>query len=167
MVEIKGSFGTRHVKSAGGLAEFDDIEKVIRIVDASRVAGKEHVVHSAKLALDSLERGRSFADSPSIELTCWVAGLRQINKSLERVGINEDSREIAVVVVGDSSSKVDEAIEKIFEELGIVREDQVLEIDDEKIETIKEAFSISESQLKVSPLKDIILEKVALLSLEQ
>ncbi len=181
MMEIHGDFGKRFVEVAGGRIELNDIEEVIRSIedidesnetvsqlfDASCVAGSDHLFHSVRLALDALERDRAFANSSRIEFTCWVAGLRQINKSLDCVGISEETESVAVLIVGQSSSKVEKSLNDIFDQLDIERMDEVLEIDDKKFENLLDIYSIDESRAGAFSLKDLILEKVALLSLEQ
>lgn len=181
MTKITGNFGKRSILISGGQSQIEEIEETIKkiekidkkhetisqLFDASKIAGKKHLLHSSKLALEAIENNRSFADSPNIELTCWTAGLRQINKSLERVGIKEDSEKIAIITIGKNYSKVEKAHNEIFQELGMEEDEGVLEITDDKINNLKEAFSVSQEQVEVSDLEKMILEKVALLSLKQ
>lgn len=181
MFEIAGSFGKRFVKISGGDAKIREVEKAIgciegidssnettsQIFNAKRIAGKNHLLHALKLALESLEKGNQFADDPRIELTCWTAALRQIDKAINRVGVKEDSDEIAVITIGEDSKGVKKSQRKIFRELDIKEDEGVLEITDEKIDDLQEAFSILRTQLKISSLEDIVIEKIALLGLEQ
>ena len=181
MVEIKGNFGKKEVRIAGGHVEIGDIEKILKdieetddefgttsqIFNASRIAGRNHLLQASKLALEALENKNSFADSPRIELTCWAAGLRQINKALPRVGIQEGKNDVVILTIGENRQIVKKTQEKLFETLGIEENEKVPEIDDEKREEIADSFSISENQLEVASLEELVLEKVALLSLDQ
>lgn len=180
MIEIQGNFGRRLVEISGGRTELGDVEKTIeeiekidraeattsQIFDARRIAGKQHLIHASKLALEARERGKSFADSPKIELTCWTAALRQIDKAIDRVGVKTGSNEIAIMTIGENKTRVKEANKRIHRALGIERDDKVFEIDDEKVENLKEAFNISQKQEEISSPKNIILEKIGLLSLK-
>ncbi len=181
MVEITGEFGERQVLVTGGFAEIENIEKIIeklneidekyetisQLFNASTIAGKNHLYHASKLALEALENGQAFAKSPSIELTCWVAGMRQIKKSLKRVGVDEDSNKIALVTIGEKKTKAEEAQKEILQTLDVERDEQVLEIDKDKEKRLGKIFSISEKQLEIMPIDRLVMEKVALLSLEQ
>lgn len=181
MVKINGNFGKRHVLVTGGFAEIEDIEKIIekidkiderydtisQLFDATTIAGKNHILHASKLALEALESGKAFANSSSIELTCWVAGMRQINKSLESVGVKEDLDKIVLVTIGEEKSVTEEAQKELFKTLNLEKDESVLEIDEEKREKLIEIFSLSEKQLEIMPLEKLVLEKVALLSLEK
>lgn len=158
-----------------------DVEKTVNIVekigeacgtinqifDASRIAGKEHLVHAARLALNAQEEGKSFASSPNIELACWTASSRQINRAIDRVGIRKNTREVSLIILGDDPGKVDESHERILNKLQIDPDDKVLEITEKKEKNIREAYSISKNELEIAPLKKIVLERVALLSLKR
>lgn len=181
MIEIHGSFGRRQVEISGGHTNIKDIEKTIKILeevdkkngtisqlfDANKIAGKNHLLHSTKLALESIESGKAFADSPRIELTCWTAGLRQISKSLDRVGIKKGSKKIALATIGNKASTVNKTQSEIFQKIGVESDEKVLEVNSEKIEDLQTAFSISEKQTELFPLEEVVRERIALLSLDQ
>jgi len=178
---ITGEFGERNVLVKGGWVEIQDIPEIIetlseidsefgttsQVFDANFIAGKNHILRASKLALDSLERSRAFADNPSIELTCWTAGMRQIDKSLDRVGVKGGSGGIVVVTIGTESEKVEEAQSNILKELSVDVDEGVLDIDEEKEKALAEAYSLSEEQLETHSVDDLVMEKVALLSLQQ
>ncbi len=133
MKKIKGEFGERFIEISGGKKEIEKIDEAIKkleeidesngtisqIFNAEKIAGESHLLHASKLALEALERGESFADTPRIELTCWTAGLRQINKALDRVGVEKNSEEIAIVSIGEEKEGVEKAQKAIFQELDI------------------------------------------------
>lgn len=181
MLELEDRFGKRVLKILAGHMRVVSVEETITILeeigeacgtinqvfDADRIAGEEHLIHAARLALNALEAGKNFATSPSIELACWTAGSRQISLAIDRVGIREDTQEVAVVILGGDSGKVDESRERIMSKLQIDPDRDVLEITEEKIKTLCKAFSISKNELEVAPPKKIVLERVALLSLQQ
>lgn len=181
MLELKGRFGKRVLKITGGHAQTPKVEEILKVLvetgkiydttnqifDASRIAGKEHIVHAVKMALDAREAGREFADSPNIELICWTAGSKQIDLAIDRVGLREDTREVAVATVGKDREATIKSQEKILKKLQIDADEDVLKVDEKKATTIRKVFSLSKSQLDIAPLKEIMLERIALLSLEQ
>lgn len=181
MFKIEGSFGERWVGISGGRIVVDSVEGLLekveevddsfgtisQLFEAPRIAGEKHLLHASKLALEALEKDRSFADSPSIELTCWAAGLRQINKSLDRVGIKSNSEKVAIITIGESSSDVRKAMEELIRALDLEQDEEVLDVTPEKIDILRDSFSISSNRLETAPLQELILEKVALLSLEK
>ncbi len=178
---IVGEFGERNVLVRGGHAHIQDIPEIIetlseidskygtisQIFDANFIAGKTHILQASKLALDSLERGRAFADDPSIELTCWTAGMRQINKSLDRVGVKEGSGDIVIATIGEDSENIEQAQTDVLEELSVDVDDEVLDIDEEKEKALADEYSLSGEQLEAHSVDELVMEKVALLSLQQ
>ncbi|MBS3815507.1 MAG: hypothetical protein KGY45_02965 [Hadesarchaea archaeon] len=159
------------------LSEIEDTIKKIKeiseshnvtsqVFDAECIAGKKHIIHSTRLALKAIESGNNFAESPDIELACWISGTRQINKALKNVGIREDTEKITLITIGISENEVKAANREISNELEVSEDESVLEITPEKVETLKKLFSLKEKEIKVASLEDLILERIALLSLE-
>jgi tRNA threonylcarbamoyladenosine modification (KEOPS) complex Cgi121 subunit len=181
LMELNGSFGRKFLSVVGGTLEIREVEGVIKkigeidkrsgtvsqVLDASKVAGMEHLVHSAYLALTAQAMGQNFAESPSVELVCWAAAEKQIGRAIERVGIKPGKSRIAVVVIGSSDAAVGGARDSILMELKIKRNDGVLEVNPEKARTLRKTFKISDKELTVANLNGIILEKIAILALEK
>lgn len=181
MRELNGPFGKQLLEITSGSINVNDVEMVVKTVkkvsdnqgvvsqifDAERIAGREHLIHAIRLALIHLESGESFADSPDIELACWTAGTRQIDQALELSGIRGETKKAALVVVGSNKKEVKKATEELSQKLQIERDESVLDITPEKTELLKEVFSISNAQLATAGLKELILERIALLSLEK
>jgi tRNA threonylcarbamoyladenosine modification (KEOPS) complex Cgi121 subunit len=138
---------------------------VSQVFDASSIAGPKHLIHAARLAIAARDSGRGLADSLKMDLVCWVAGERRIGEALRKVGLQPDGREIAFLVVGDSTQRVRAALADIFK-LGIKRDDKLLELSPKKGKKLKQRFLISQKELDIAPIGDLVLERVALLSLE-
>jgi len=180
MFELEGSFGKRVVGIIGGRVKIRNINELLRklaeidrenrttsqIFDASRVAGKIHLLHAAHLALAARATGKGFAQSLDIELICWVAGLRQIERALKRVGIRRGEQSVALLTIGDAHQQVQCAQREIVKRLEIRRDDKVLEITSDKSGDLIRSFSIREQELKTASVSELILERVALLSLQ-
>lgn len=181
MIELKNDFEKRIVDIYGGRGKVGEVEKALETIrkaddshgtisqlfNARVIASQEHLLHASKMALKSLESGGYFANSPEIELTCWVAGRRQINKAIERVGIKSGTEEIAAVTIGENEKEIVKTQNEIFEELGLEEDEKVLNVTGEEIEDIRNAFSLSKEQLEVSEPEELVLEKIALLRLEK
>lgn len=181
MYELKGCFGKRVVGVSGGRIRAGNVEELLdkiqkidrankttsQIFDASYVAGSEHLVHSARSALIAHAMKTNFADSLNIEISCWVAAEQQIARAFEKVGLRENSDTVAILVLGDSRPRVKKVLHEICRELGIAREDDVLELTAEKIPRLVEIFSISNGELKIAPDQKLVLERIALLTLKK
>ena len=181
LFELRGAFGKSIVGVMGALADVKDIDAMLKtlaivdkrsqtisqIFDADCIAGKEHLVHSAKLALTAQATHMNFADSLNIELVCWVSGLRQIARAFERVGVRKGCNHVAVLTIGKSREGVKRAQTETLRELNLDRDDKVLDVDSNKISTFMKVFNISKKELEIAPVEKLVLEKVALLSLQR
>ena len=179
--ELKGTFGKRVVGVVGGRASVSDVDELLgklakadrenwttsQAFDASSIAGKEHLVHAARLALAAHTAKRNFAGSLNIELVCWAAAERQIARAFEKVGVRKGSKGLAILALGGSRARVRWALVSICRELGIERDDGVLELTREKVSKLCKVFSISKDELKIAPIQKLVLERVALLALER
>ena len=180
MYELRGPFGKRVVGVVGGRTSVGKVDELLKklkkvdgenettsqVFDASCIAGVEHLVHSARFALIAHATGRKFASSLNIELLCWAAAERHITHAFEKVGLCEGSENVAILVLGASHQQVKNALADVCRELDITREDSVLELTREKTSKLVKIFSISKEELKIAPIKKLLLERVALLSLE-
>lgn len=181
MFELKGIFGKRLVGIAGGRATVANVNEIFKelasvnrkhgtisqIFDASRIAGKGHLLHGARLALIARATGKNFASSLNIELACWVAGERQINRAFEKVGLHEGDRVAAILTVGKTRSGVKRALSDILRELHVERDDSVIELAPRKLAKLLETFSIPKRELDIADVQKLVLERIALLSLQR
>jgi len=181
LFELKGVFGKRIVGVMGALADVQDIDAMLKtlatidkkshtigqIFDADCIASKKHLVHAAKLALTAQATHMNFADSLNIELVCWASGLRQIARAFDRVGVRKGRNRVAVLTIGKSQEEVKRAQTETMRELNMNHDDKVLNVNSKKISTLMKAFDISKKELKIAPIEELVLEKIALLSLQR
>lgn len=144
-----------------------EVGTVSQLFDAAKVAGFAHLAHAGRLALLAHLRGSGFTDTLSMELACWTAGERQIGRALEKVGLREGTRTVALVSVGEKREAVEEALERILQETGIKREDGVVELFPFKVRVLSEVFSLPGGMVRKLGAQKLVLERVALLALEQ
>ncbi|MFH1821005.1 MAG: KEOPS complex subunit Cgi121 [Methanobacteriota archaeon] len=177
--KVKGPFGVRVVGLASGVFLVENVDgfleklaavdreegTVTQAVDASHVAGAEHLVHAARLAIIANENKTGFAGSLAIELICWTAAERQISRAFEKMGVRSGSVVLAIVSVGTSSEQVRGAVSKIFRNSAAGWDNSLMELKREKIPELQKVFSISQAEITVAPIQKIILERVALLAL--
>jgi KEOPS complex subunit Cgi121 len=141
-----------------------DIEKLVGFKDVSAVDstllyGLGHVESAVHLANRAMERGENISSNVFIETIVWASGQRQIKKAIAMFGLN-GSKEI--VIYGE------EIPEEIESHLGAVVTE--IKIDGKKLDALKKAYSISDTELHAvsdtpsEAVKDLIKERIALLS---
>lgn len=133
----------RHFTSLGG---------EVVIMDPMYVCGKDHVISAVRHAERSFEHGTNRSKTLLTEIILYAAGERQISKAMERMRPKPGCNEFALALL-------DVPDDMKLSEIGMERDDSILDANDTKAEAIglDRSFNI--------PLEDLALEMVALLDL--
>lgn len=135
----------------------------VQAVDARCVAGRPHLEAAAERALTAEERGKRIADEPEVEVLLYAAATRQIDRAIERMGIDGETEAVGLVDLEGGFDPEELSV-------GIERDDSVLEFREEKLEGLKDLFDITEAELGVVGLEKVPLlvrERVVLSDLER
>ena len=144
----------------------------VQFFDARFVAGYEHLYFAVLNALTAFKNGLSISKNLAIEILLYAAAERQIRNAVQLLGVREDTAKVAVVVLAESKDEVVKALDKVSSIIQAEEDESILEIDDEKFETIKKLFNVSDLELEAKlerkglekeALKELIIERVALL----
>ena len=141
-----------------------------QIVDAGRVAGRDHLYMAAVNAARSTETGLAVSKSITVEALLYASAQDQITKALAQMGVNTGTKEIALMVFAHGQKEAGEAYGKAAKLLG-TEDDGVLEIDAEKVETLRKVYCISDEEIEAAggpeSLSGLIVERGSLLSLRR
>jgi KEOPS complex subunit Cgi121 len=153
----------------GATGRIDDIDRFLSylqnlehgqglLIDADMVCGKDHLASAANHAVRAFERGDNVSSSLPVETLLYTSGERQISKAAKKMGVKIGSERVALVLFDVQN------VEKILIDLGLQRDDDVLDPSVEK--ALK--FGISHDELKAvsqDMIEDLVLERVAFVSL--
>jgi tRNA threonylcarbamoyladenosine modification (KEOPS) complex Cgi121 subunit len=142
-----------------------DKHRDVQLIDASNIAGEEHIKSAIARAATAFERGENVSKNPFIEVVVRAACNRQIKTAFEILG-PKASKEVVAISEGHP--------DVFIAEYGCKEDKSILDIDEKKYEKIKEVFDIGEEEIlavssenyeeKVNTLKKIISERMALLN---
>jgi KEOPS complex subunit Cgi121 len=170
--------GFRNVK----IEKADNFLKVIRkekpqevdiqVFDANFVATWQHLYFAALNALKAFKNGENISRSVEMEIMLYASAQRQIRKALDVIGVKDDTKSIALVVVGENPEVVEYAITIVSKQIVGEQDDMVLELQNDKRKTIQKVFQISEIEInsivkntsQEKALTDLVIERVALLA---
>ena len=144
----------------------------VQFFDAELVATWQHLYFAVLNALLAFKSERNISKSAAMEVMLYASVQRQIRKAIQLVGVKCDSANVAVVVIGESADSVKAFLSAVSKRVGKEPEDGVLEILNEKVRVIREAFGITETELETvmeknngaQALVDLVIERMALLS---
>jgi tRNA threonylcarbamoyladenosine modification (KEOPS) complex Cgi121 subunit len=108
-----------------------------------------------------------------METMLYASAQRQIQKAIERSGIKPKTKNMAVTIIGEDPTQIQNTLEALTKSVGTDPDEGVLEITKTKETKIKKAFNIQNKELNI--LKDddpqkaivnLVIEQVALLAVK-
>lgn len=189
MLRYIGEF-KRHVAIAGFRGvEIRNIEEFFRAVrrekspnvdiqffDAALVATWEHLYFAALNALTAFENKKNFSNSLAMETLLYASAQHQIKNAMKLLGISPNSREIAVLIIGEDGESVNSALKTVSKLVDAESDDSILNLTDSKAKTIKEIFGTSDTEIKTvtkrtgleeEALVNLVIERMALLATQR
>ncbi len=145
---------------------------IFQIFDADRIAGWRHIFMAVVNAISAFESGSAISRSIGIEILLYASCKDQISKALEIVGANPRTKQVALVVLGNSSGETELAFNKAANILG-KPDDLVLNLNDVKLLKIMEVYEITQNLLdtiggeQYEAVSNLLIEKGALISLRR
>lgn len=163
------------IKIIGARGKISDLDKTIQklektyrgkltavqLMRADRIFGALHLQSAFEHASRAIEQGRNRSDNIGVELILYAAAERQITGAIDKLGVRNDTDEIAIAIIG----KVEE--NELLAMLGLEKDDAVLEPSRKKDYRI---FGITDEELASvgeKRLQDLVLERVALSELDR
>jgi tRNA threonylcarbamoyladenosine modification (KEOPS) complex Cgi121 subunit len=141
-----------------------------QIVDAAKVAGRDHLFIAAVNAVKSTDTGVAVSKNITVEALLYASAQDQITKALEMLGVTPKSTTVALMIFAQSEAEAENAYRKASAHLG-AEDDSVLDLDEAKAASLKKTYGVSEGELKAaggsSALGGLIVERGALLSLRR
>ena len=136
------------------LNEINSIKKdseIIQLLNADAVAGKRHIEHGVNQASLAFERGENLANDLSVEICLRCSAQRQISKAFDLLGLKEGKMNLCAVLIdcGDYTSELSSLFTK---------DDNVLSSD---VEKLKEIYSISDDELGIMDVEDILIDRIS------
>ncbi|MBN1245875.1 hypothetical protein JXA31_09810 [Candidatus Bathyarchaeota archaeon] len=144
----------------------------VQFFDAELVATWQHLYFAVLNALLAFKNERNISKSVAMEAMLYASAQRQIRKAIDLMGVKCASANVAVVIIGENAESVKALLSAVSKRVGEEPDDAVLEILDGKVECIREAFGITETELEAvmekndseNALVDLVIERGALLS---
>ncbi|MGC8849219.1 MAG: KEOPS complex subunit Cgi121 [Candidatus Bathyarchaeia archaeon] len=148
---------------------------VVQLLDSRAIAGRSHLRHAVRLCLKAFRRGFSISRNLQVELLLYLAARRQIDESIKILGVNEDTRSIVALALGDSKDKIFRYMEGLSSRLGeaaptlLIGEEDVADpayiarihgIDSRELES---TYPDGSSSMRI--MEKLVLERMALFSL--
>ena len=143
----------------------------IQFFDADTIATQEHLTFAILNALAAFKNKTNLSKTPAMETMLYASAQRQIQKAIERCGIKPETKNMALIIIGDDPKQIGDALEEVTKSVGSNPEASVLQMTKNKEVKIKKIFEITDQELKTvengAPEKaivNLVIERVALLA---
>jgi KEOPS complex subunit Cgi121 len=133
----------------------------VQAFDARYVAGPEHLQVAVERANRAVKRNDAIAEDRAVEILCYAAACRQINRAID-IGVSEGGGPVVVVVDGGDEVGAAEAVREMIYPTPVI--ESALDPD-----MIREFFGITDAEVTATdaPLGDLVIERVSLLVVEK
>ncbi|MBQ6345613.1 MAG: hypothetical protein IJH63_05320 [Methanobrevibacter sp.] len=141
------------------LNQINSIKKdseIIQLLNADAVAGKRHIEHGVNQAFLAFERGENLANDLSVEICLRCSAQRQISKAFDLLGLKEGKMNLCAILI-DCDDYTSE-LSSFFD-----LDDSVLVAD---VEKLKEIYSISDDELNIMDVEDILIDRISKLTVD-
>jgi len=145
----------------------------LQFFDSTLIAGFDHLYFAAVNAVKAFDEGYGISKDLAVEVLLYASGQHQISKAIELLGIKQDSRQIAVLIIADTRQKAFNALKKVAQLLQGEQCEKVVELTDQKIRKIRRAFDIKDPEIEATlrnsekdALTSLLIERAALLATE-
>jgi tRNA threonylcarbamoyladenosine modification (KEOPS) complex Cgi121 subunit len=144
----------------------------VQLFNADLIASSLHLTFAVINALLAFQTGHNISKSLAVETALYASAQRQIKKALAQIGLEPNSENAAVLVVGENADSVKAGVRAVCLRFGLEPDETVLELSETKAARIRKEFYISEAELQAissrskpdQALVDIVIERGALLS---
>ncbi|MDG6223051.1 MAG: hypothetical protein IAX21_01655 [Candidatus Bathyarchaeota archaeon] len=147
-------------------------EVTFQLFDAKNIAGPQHLYFAAVNALNTFAKKTNISNNLQVEALLFASAQRQITKAVEMLGIKKGTSEIAALIFVENENQKTDAIQSFTKLISGKRDDSIISLTNEKTETIKKLFEISELEFNAclkkestekETLVDLVIERMALL----
>lgn len=144
----------------------------VQFLDASLVAGWEHLQFAALNALNAFRSKVNISSSLAMEILLYASAQRQIKEAVRLAGLKSTTSSVAVVILSENGNQIDHILRVVSELLDGKRDDSVLDLTRDKVAGLKRFFGISKVELEAKTerkgaekraLLDLVIEHMALL----
>lgn len=120
----------------------------VQIFDANCVASQQHLYFAALNALKAFQDKLNISSSLAVEVLLYASGQRQIQKSVNMLGVKPKTQNAAVLIITDSKDDAIETLSSVSKTLDGKFDDGVMEVTADKYAYLKRLFGIADREIE-------------------
>lgn len=149
---------------------------IIQLFDARKIATWKHIFIATINAIAAFKQKRNITSQLSLEILLYATAQRQIKDAINLLGVSEETKEVAILVLGETEKKVVSAFKQVVDFLNGKEEENLLEIFNEaKLNKLLNTFKISEEEInaviteesKEEAVVKCIIDRISIFAVEK
>ncbi len=149
---------------------------VIQLFDARKIATWKHVFIATLNAIAAFKQKRNIASRLSLEILLYATAQRQIKDAINILGVSEQTKEVAILVLGETKEKVTTVFKQVVSFLNGKEEENLLEIySKEKFNQLLNTFKIDEEEISAVTMEEneeeavvkCIIDRISIFAVEK
>jgi len=149
---------------------------IIQLFDARKIATWKHIFIATINAIAAFKQKRNIASQLSLEILLYATAQRQIKDAINLLGVSEETKVVAILVLGETEKKVVSAFKQVVDFLNGKEEENLLEIFNEaKLNKLLNTFKISEEEInaviteesKEEAVVKCIIDRISIFAVEK
>ena len=133
-----------------------DDDEIIQLVNADSIVSRNHIIHGVNQAFLAFNRGENLANDMSVEIVLRCSAQRQISKAFEILGLKKGNMNLCAILI--NSKDYTKELSSFF-----TLDNSVLTPDNENLISI---YQITEKELEIMSLEDIIIDRITKLTVD-
>ena len=143
----------------------------IQFFEADLVATEQHLYFAVLNALQAFQNKTNISKSLAMETMLYASAQRQIQKSINLIGIKPETKNMAITIIGKKPEQIQGLLQDLSLCVGSQTDETTLQITNDKKEQILKVFKITNAEIETltdcdleDAIVDLIVERVALLA---
>ncbi len=143
----------------------------IQFFEADLVATEQHLYFAVLNALRAFKDKTNISKSLAMETMLYASAQRQIQKSINLIGIKPETKNMAITIIGKKPKQIELLLQDLSICVGSQPNQTTLSITNDKKEKILKVFKITKAEIETlkecdleEAIVDLVIERVALLS---
>ncbi len=143
----------------------------IQFFEADLVATEQHLYFAILNALQAFQDKTNISKSLAMETMLYASAQRQIQKSINRIGIKPETKNMAITIIGKKPKQIQVLLQNLSTWVGSQTDQTTLQITNDKKKQILKVFKITNTEIETltnrnseEAIVDLIIERIALLA---
>ncbi|MFH1587613.1 MAG: KEOPS complex subunit Cgi121 [Candidatus Diapherotrites archaeon] len=138
----------------------------IQLISLKPIASEQQIIFALEQSMDSFAKKTNFSKSLELEFLTRLSGQRQIGKAMDLFGLGEGKNEVALILYSENKKNSEKLFDWVKKEIDFREKKNLISANAKKNRKfIAEIYGIGKEEMKILPLRESVLERIAMVAL--